>query len=105
MLGQSLEGVKLSREWPGTILLSDEASVYWFRVSADLGEKLKRQVESLFEWVHPELPEDPCFFREDGEVLLVTTSHEQDAYLLLKPAEVDVLASQYPELMLLLRRE
>lgn len=94
-----------SNKWPGTILLTDQATVYRYRVSPDLASLLSETMTRLFGWLHPEAPEDLCFCRRDGEPLLVTTSHEHDAYLLLSASEQALLASRYPDLAALLREE
>lgn len=92
-------------EWPGTILYGDEADVHRYRVCSELQAELKRMVTNLFDWVHPDAPEDPCFFRKDGSVLLVTTSHERDAYLLLTDGEHTTVQRRFPVLAALLREE
>lgn len=91
--------------WPGTLLLADQARVYKYRVSDDLASILCDLKASLFEWIHPEAPEDLCFCRENEEPLLVTTSHEHDAYLLLTPEEQAVLVRQFPDLAGALEKE
>jgi hypothetical protein len=94
-----------AREWPGTVLFDHDAMVYWHRVTPSLEAALLSQSSHLFEWVHPAAPEDPCFFRADGSVLLVTTSHEADAYLILSESEFSRLADRAPELLKTLRLE
>lgn len=78
---------RLAKEWPGTRLLADEARLYWFRADSSLAGKLCALQPGLFDWVHPSAPEDPCFLRPDGEALLITISHERDAYLVLTDSE------------------
>jgi hypothetical protein len=94
-----------SREWPGTILYEDEAAVYWHHVTPGLQQCMKELASHLFEWVHPDAPEDPCFFRDDGQVVLVTISHERDAYLMLTEAEFVALEERFPGLAAILRKE
>jgi hypothetical protein len=89
--------VSRTAEWPGTILYGDEADVFRYRVSSGLEQELK-QMECLWDWIHPDAPEDPCFFRANGEVLLVTTSHERDAYLVLTAEEYEALQRTLPAL-------
>lgn len=84
--------------WPGTVLLSDRALILRYRVSSELVAVLAMLRPSLFDWLHPEAPEDPCFYRPDGAALLVTTSHEEDAYLLLMDGELDAIRAGYPTL-------
>lgn len=97
--------VERLREWPGTILLNDKASVYMFFVSADLPATLIRPRRGLFDWLHPDAPEDPCFIRSGGSPVLVTVSHERDAYLLLTPEEMSCLQARFPALADILIRE
>lgn len=99
-----VESVRTNK-WPGTILLTDQATVYCYRVSEGLDALLSELKTSLFGWLHPEAPEDPCFCRSDGEPLLVTTSHEHDAYLLLTASEHALLERQFPDLAATLRKE
>jgi hypothetical protein len=93
------------REWPGTVLLGHDAMLYWHRVTARLQDCAKTLTSHLFGWLHPHLPEDPCFLRSSGEPCLVTTSHERDAYLLLTESERDAVQRAQPALSKLLRRE
>jgi hypothetical protein len=99
-----LIAVSRTAEWPGTILYGDEADVFRYRVSSGLERELK-QMECLWGWIHPDAPEDPCFFRADGELLLVTTSHERDAYMLLAEEEYEALRRDFPGLASVLHEE
>lgn len=94
-----------AREWPGTILYADEAEVYWHHVTPGLQKGMKELASHLFEWVHPDAPEDPCFFRDDDQVVLVTISHERVAYLMLTEAESIALEERFPGLAATLRKE
>jgi hypothetical protein len=92
-------------EWPGTILLHrGEATAYWHTVTPRLQQTLKAQAGRLFEWVGY-MPEDPCFFRANGQVLLGTTSHERDAYLILTDEEQVMIQQSFPALAAILREE
>jgi hypothetical protein len=93
-----------AREWPGTQLFDHDALVYRHRVAPGLEEALAALATHLFEWVHPAAPEDPCFLREDGRALLVTTSHEGDAYLMLTAEELRALSEHSPNVAAILRR-
>lgn len=72
-------------EWPGTKLLAGTALVYHYRTSPRLLHTLTGAVSALYDWVHPDRPEDPCFITDDGTAMLVSISHERDAYLELTP--------------------
>lgn len=95
----------LAREWPGTILFADEATVNWYQVTADLRQGMEELASHLYAWVHPAAPEDPCFFRENGQAVLVTIAHERDAYLMLTEPEVRILQELFPTLATLIRKE
>lgn len=95
----------LQREWPGTVLLSDDATVYTYSLGGGFEAVLKSQVQSLYAWIHPDAPEDPCFLRDTGDPLLITTSHEQEAYLLLSAQEGEVLRRDFPEVGAIVKKE
>jgi hypothetical protein len=98
-------GVALAREWPGTTLYGHEALIYSYRVAPGLSNVLQVLASHLFAWMHPEAPEDMCFFRESDRVLLVTTSHEADAYLYLSAGEFQNLTTRAPHMAAILRLE
>jgi hypothetical protein len=75
-----------------------DAIVCRHRTSPGLRDAMKGIASRLFEWASPELPEDPCFLREDGAALLVTVTRARDGYLMLRDAEVQVLRREYPRL-------
>lgn len=87
-------------EWPGTIMKNFLATVYTYRCDVDVLTELQTAAASLYQWVQPELPEDPCFIRPDGSPILVTIAHERDAYLVLSEPEADALLVAIPGLML-----
>jgi hypothetical protein len=95
----------LAQEWPGTRLLADKATLYRYRIASGLQQELQRMASHLFEWIHPGSPEDVCFFRADDQLLMATTTHEHDAYLLLTTAEFATLGDRYPRLASTLRQE
>ena len=80
-LSPFLAGKRLTGEWPGTVLLGDEANEYRYRVNDHLRRLLRNRCDRLFGWLHPDTPEDPCFFRAEDDVVLVTTSHEKEPRL------------------------
>lgn len=94
-----------SNKWPGTILYDGDAELHEFRIEAGLAEVLKSMQNGLFEWVHPSAPEDLIFLRESGDPVLVTISHERDAYMILAGREREVIADQYPGLSAVLVEE
>lgn len=97
-LSPFVKGSCRAREWPGTRLLDDDAMVYRYRTSPELARALTSIRSALFDWLHPEAPEDLCFIRSDGRPIVVTISHEPDAYLLLDEDEQIELEASFPEL-------
>jgi hypothetical protein len=66
-------------EWPGTILHWDQAFIYYYQLNKESAQKLSDTENNLFRWLHPRLPEDLIFYKNDKPVL-ISTSHETDAY-------------------------
>jgi len=87
-------------EWPGTQLLDETAQVSTFQLSPATATVLAEVAPSLFSWTQPELPENLCLLREDGEPWLATIAHENDAYLVLSFAESALLIESIPTLSL-----
>lgn len=84
--------------WPGTVLHGDSATIIRLSAVPPVIEKIGRASEGLFGWVQPDLPEDPCLLRADGSPLLVTVSHERDAYLELTDEEQASITKTLPEI-------
>lgn len=83
--------------WPGTQLLGDStADLHQYRISDDLITLLASEVPSIFSWATPNLPEDLCFYREDGSVMLGTISHERDCFLVISDSELASLQQKVP---------
>jgi hypothetical protein len=95
---------ELKSEWPGTIMKEFLATIYTYRFDDALLRKLQTTATRLYQWVQPELPEDPCFLRPDGRPLLVTIAHESDSYLDITESEADRLMGAIPSLKLSRRR-
>lgn len=85
--------------WPGTELDEPTARLIRFRVDAASLELLLDSTDSLFDWLQPSLPEDLCFYRTDNSLVLGSTAHEQDAFLLLTPQEAALLTLRAPNLV------
>jgi len=79
------------------VLLEETADVLTFRLERAVVALLAEHASSLYDWRQPELPEDLCLLREDGDAALVTIAHEHDAYLILSPAELDRLEAEIPQ--------
>lgn len=86
------------QEWPGTRLLGGSATVYLVRLTNASLETLCSRASRLYDWIQPRLPEDLCLMRDESEPMLVTISHEKDAYLLLSEDEQQELLSAVPNL-------
>ncbi len=90
----------LASEWPGTKLLSDKASIYHYRLTAESLQVLEQSADGLYEWQQPKRPEDLCLFDKDGDAFLVTIAHENDSFLKLSQDEKEKLCSRIPGLKL-----
>ncbi|HLC87869.1 MAG TPA: hypothetical protein VJG66_02330 [Patescibacteria group bacterium] len=80
-LAPNLISKKEESSWPGTELIEEVATVYKFKLNNETVAMLTNASESLFSWIQPALPEDLCLIRANGDPLLVTISHEHDAFL------------------------
>jgi len=68
--------------WPGTALLyGKKAHIFYYPFNQETILLLKKISNDLFEWLHPEKPEDICFYM-DKEPVFVSISHERDSYFL-----------------------
>lgn len=75
-------------EWPGTRLTrGGSAHVYHIPITHDSISFVTNTANNLYAWLSPALPEDLCFLRNDGEDILASISHEEDAYLTLSDDE------------------
>lgn len=94
---ERLEPGLLTREhvyaWPGTRLAGSTggADLLVYSPAPSVGEVLKSEADSLWQWRQPEMPEDLCFFRPDGRPFFFSVTHERQAFL-------DVSASEAVEL-------
>jgi len=70
-----------SSEWPGTKLIGHEATIYVLHYNKETITILKKYTNSLFEWIQPNLPEDICFLDENENAILITITHEKDAFV------------------------
>lgn len=67
---------KVQHEWETTALSKDSAYVYYFNFNNATKDFLKERSPSLFDWIHPALPEDLMFYQNDT-CLLAVCSHER----------------------------
>lgn len=86
------------RVWPGTELIGGTAEVREYALSPQAIELLTSEITRLYGWQQPDAPEDPCLYRADGRPVLVTISHEADAFLEVSSDELALIVSWSPEL-------
>jgi len=84
--------------WPGTALLSGQATVLRFIPTAPCLDALVAASDRLFGWQQPALPEDLALVRGDETAALASISHENDAYLELEQEEYASLIRSLPEI-------
>jgi hypothetical protein len=84
-----IEAVEVS-EWPGTKLLGNrKVQLYKYNFGLDFANQLKVLSYRLYQWQHPDLPEDLSFMINDKLPWLFTIAHERDAVLCLEPDELE----------------
>ncbi len=88
------------QEWPGTQLYRDTALVYLIKLTPVSLGILGSRASRLYEWEQPFLPEDLCLMRNETEPVLVSISHERDAYVLLSDDEKQEVLSVLPSLFI-----
>lgn len=74
-IGDQLIERKIQRKWETTWLGEGTAYVFYFILNDTTAQFLKDHSDSLFDWIHPNLPEDLMFYRDD-QCLLAACSHE-----------------------------
>jgi hypothetical protein len=85
-----------SSEWPGTKLFNHTASVFYYNFNSSCTSVIGNAADSLFSWLQPNLPEDLCLLKADGEPWLVSISHEKDGYLNMTDDEKRSLVNALP---------
>jgi hypothetical protein len=91
--------------WPGTQLHGGTASIYRAPFKREVLRVAATHAGGLFDWQHPDLPEDPCLVRPDGSAWLTTIAHEEDAYLTLSEDEYNALGAHDPEVAAAVARD
>ncbi len=66
---------KIQREWKTTKLSEATAYVFYFMLNNATRQFLKEHSNSLFDWLHPGLPEDLMFYQNE-KCILAGCSHE-----------------------------
>jgi len=90
-------------EWPGTVLLGNHALRHDFTLNVSSAAILDDAVSGLYDWQHPELPEDLGLLRSDDSSWLTTIAHEREAFFVLEESEAADLVRRVPGLVLTIR--
>ena len=77
-------------EWPGTQLLWDKANIHFFHLNNISAHLLYSMEDNLFNWLHPDLPEDFIFYK-DNKPVFISITHEKDAYFDLENVDENFL--------------
>ncbi len=85
--------------WPGTQLKGSTAELLEFDFRSALPLLLK-SCGNLYSWIHPSLPEDLAVYRMNGEVCLLSCSHEQFSELHITKDETRQLLNSLPSIQL-----
>jgi len=67
--------------WPGTVLYGKKARIFYYTFNQETFELLMKTSSDIYEWLHPEKPEDLCFYDGDKPVF-ASISHEHDSFLI-----------------------
>jgi hypothetical protein len=68
--------------WPGTELFyGGKARIFYYSFTKETFDLLIKTSNSLYEWLHPEKPEDLCFYNNETPVF-ASISHEHDSYFI-----------------------
>lgn len=86
-LESSLIEMKEQSEWPSAMLTESTAKVYYYKIDYNSKNVLKEEVNSLFSWEQPDLPEDLCFINGD-ESWISTSSHEGHCDIISEDADI-----------------
>jgi hypothetical protein len=70
--------------WPGTNLLYGKtAHIYYYDFKQESFELLLKISNTLYEWEHPQKPEDLCFYN-NADAIFASITHEKYSYFLKK---------------------
>lgn len=75
---------------------------YIYSCSKAAGDILKETADSLYSWVHPELPEDLCFLNEREQDFVINVAHEKIGGILVDEAEAERLSARIAGLFIAL---
>ncbi|MEW5883895.1 MAG: hypothetical protein AB1725_06700 [Armatimonadota bacterium] len=97
-LSPYIEASSYLNEWSGTKLIGHAARVYRLRIADGLIDYLRRLGRPIYNYLEPEMLEDPCITRADGSEFFTAISHERDSYFMLSRDEKGELAREIPAL-------
>jgi len=66
--------------WPGTKIIKSKATVIHYRITKET-MRILQQVDSLYSWLSPKLPEDLALYADEGRCWLATVTHEAGAWI------------------------
>lgn len=75
--------------------------VYNFELNSDSAEIIKHVTDSIYGWLQPYLPENLCFYRNDGSMLLDSLTHHKSILINLLKEEAKILLDKMPGYWLL----
>jgi len=74
--------------YPGGILPWGTLTVLTYELTPRVLELATKATDRLFDWLEPDLPNDPCFLR-DGDPWMITMASDREAILVLSDGERD----------------
>lgn len=75
------------KEWPGTILIDQFATLYKYDLNLESKTILLNLGIGIFDWIQPKYPEDLSLLYSDGLPCLTNIAHENDAWISLNQDE------------------
>ena len=71
----------LSNEWPRTETEGEPSTLYYYDLNQKSKDILLHFSNDFSSWIHPELPEDLCFIKNNNHIWLYTSSHEETIWI------------------------
>lgn len=71
--------------------------MYSFKLNSESVEIIKNVTDSIYGWLQPYLPEDLCFYRNDGSVVLDSLTHHKIILINLTMEEAKILLVGMPD--------
>jgi hypothetical protein len=84
------------KKWPGSILHAEgKIIMYVLDINPQLIKQIGLLIPSLWGWSYPNYPEDLSFLRKDGTPWFISTTHEDDAYMILEEGEIEKVINYF----------